>query len=202
MAKKILHIKTELSGVFSLMKLLPEHIKILKEHFDDTEYFTEQVILDLVFNSEELETIKGVYTTLSAEEDGLIKNGDYSHIYKNNSIEDGFGKGVYLFFAKENKSGFYIDLDTTEEDFDINKLEILYNQMDYFFLEGHNDYVHSIITGVKYDGKDYTQDMNDNLYGGPYDIEFTIFQTIEAKKVLKYIVRFSDYGVRWYSEIE
>ena len=73
--------------------------------------------------------------------------------------------------------------------------------MDYFFLYGHEEYIHNIIVGVKYDGKDYTDEMNDALYGGPYDIEFTIFQAVD--KHLNFIFRYiHNSGYKWDSDIE
>ncbi len=196
--KKVIQIKSELSGNFQIRRLNPNQIKKLKHNFGDTKYYRKYLLEDIILNSKKMESTEGVYTTLSASEDGLVENGDFNHIYKPVPDNINSEEGIYIFIAKENKSGFSIELDVTQDNFCLNKLEILYKEMDYFFLYNHETNIHNIIVGLKYDGKDYTNQMN--LYGGPYSVEFTIFQAID--KNLRFIFRWvEDHSTEWFDEI-
>jgi len=184
--------KTEPCGEYSLGTLDNEIQVDLKNNYGNDDALIEMEFMQQSFEYDSICHVNGV--ALESLEDGF-------YYHEENTIQTPKNNGLYLFRSAPTKMSTEFDIDVDEDDFDPKKLKINYTSINLPQIsDSYGDIEIEIITSVEYDGKDYTDDMNDNFVDRGYDEEITVFQVINGE--LNVIFMSNSDGVEWFNEIK
>lgn len=182
--KKEIYLKWEPCGEYSFGKIDEDDVAELKKIYGNDEEFYNSTAT-FVEVPEEYDSVCHVY--------GVGVSGEcYAEgytLYQEEEIgipydEDGF----YLFRSTPTKMSTSFELDVDEETFEPEKLKITYTRLNCDELSDDYGSIEEIdiITNIEYDGKDYTEVMQENIYSDGGYIDTTVVQIVNGDVITIY----------------